>query len=180
MPCCYAWITIIHQTQIRTILSLVTLHSINMFLSRASNEAKWVFTCTSKTHGFSHQYDICKNKKLLKNGTKAIAMSIHIITIIACSSKKSFAVLCSAEVTIAHLGILENCRRESSSTRKCVVDDPNCMIHSFWLWEYTRIRILCSEFLAICCSSNNPLQMNFGGKCRSHHRTLNRFLKSLE
>jgi hypothetical protein len=63
-----------------------------MFLSRASNEARWVFTCASKTHGFSHQYDLCKNKKLLKSGTKAIAMSIHIIAIIACSSNKSFAV----------------------------------------------------------------------------------------
>jgi hypothetical protein len=99
-----------------------------MFLSQASNEGKWVFTCASKTHGFSHQYDLCKNKKLLKNGTKAIVMSIHIIAIIACSSNKSFAVRCSAEVTTAHLGILENCRRESSSTRKCVVDEPNCMM----------------------------------------------------
>jgi hypothetical protein len=99
-----------------------------MFLSRASNKARWVFTCASKTHGFSHQYDLCKNKKLLKNGTKAIAMSIHIIAIIACSSNKSFAILCSAEITTAHLGILENCRRESCSTRKSVVDDPNCMM----------------------------------------------------
>jgi hypothetical protein len=99
-----------------------------MFLSRASNKARLVFTCTSKTHGFSHQYDLCKNKKLLKNGTKAIAISIHIIAIIACSSNKSFAILCSAEITTAHLGILENCRRESCSTRKSVVDDPNCMM----------------------------------------------------
>jgi hypothetical protein len=96
-----------------------------MFLSQASNEAKWVFTCSSKTHGFSHQYDLCKNKKLLKNGTKAIAMAIHIIAIIACSSNKSFAV---TEITIAHLGTLENYRMESSSTRKCVVDDLNCMM----------------------------------------------------
>jgi hypothetical protein len=93
-----------------------------MFLSRASNEAKWVF----RTHGFSHQCDLCKNKKLLKNGTQAIAMSIHIIAIIACSSNKSFAILCSAEITTEHLGTLENCRMGSNSTKKCVVDDPNC------------------------------------------------------
>jgi hypothetical protein len=49
---------------------------------------------------------------------------MHIIAITACSSNKSFAILCGAEVTTAHLGILETCRRESS-TRKCVVDDPN-------------------------------------------------------